>query len=634
MARRSKKSKLNSDETDPISSDEKRKIKARETKANQKIRKIKNHLKEVDAGDFGIEFLKAVYYNDIVQHDNTADKIELDDLEEGETLHWYMGQQSKLTETLVGGSQVEVKIIPCIWYECHRTDWDSDKERKAKKEKNNTNNSHAWSLKGIFNMNIDKKYRDKSYMEEYANEPDIIFGEYNNRPFVFTTKFEVLRVEVIENYVVPGFVKGAKYSYNERKSMQPPEYVYWNGKSIDTTNLLYVKLKDTDKYVIIDQAEQSERNLVIDNPSLEEEIVAFYRVGDFLTREEINRILTTCSSFKHAIPSFIYICVKYRHLQLLKKHELATKTEENIEVKKEKEVIAAASKFAKALRTEMCNKYQSFKISWFVRMTWITWSCFSIFDKMFGEKWYSKRINAKKRAKATVPKQEEQQLLEDTMQLDNTMILAITQSGADEKVFKLFRCISDGFDTLHSYFKPLERMHVAEYYEVLLEICRPFCGLYGTRALTILSLLVTSAILFNGKAPTESIDILSFWQVDEKKSNLIRNCIKGVYNGVGTDRHVIAFFNAWGRLKGLKIIDEKNKRVYKNKESYHLGATMPEDPGAYLNEVVGECSQAFGKRKTNPGRWKTWYEILKTVSKQNEEFKKFIDEWLSDWDIE
>lgn len=200
MARRSKKSKLNSDETDPISSDEKRKIKARETKANQKIRKIKNHLKEVDADDFGIEFLKAVYYNDIVQHENTADKIELDDLEEGETLHWYMEQQSKLTETLVGGSQVEVKIIPCIWYECHRTDWDSEKERDAKKEKNNTNNSHAWSLNGIFNMNIDEQYRDKSYMEEYENGPDITFGDYNNRPFVFTTKFEVLRVEVIENY--------------------------------------------------------------------------------------------------------------------------------------------------------------------------------------------------------------------------------------------------------------------------------------------------------------------------------------------------------------------------------------------------------------------------------------------------
>ena len=366
---------------------------------------------------------------------------------------------------------------------------------------------------------------------------------------------------------------------DSQDSKEVPQLIFWNGKKLCTTNLRYVKLVDApDKYIIIDVAKKKEdKQLVIDSKGLRGERVPFYRVGDYLTLDEINCIIKTCDTFKHAIPTFVLICVKYRHHQLIKKNQQLQSQKKNItEIEKADKIVQVAKEFMQAFRVVLCEHFFIFSVAEFVRLSWVTWSWFDgRYDRMFTESGQQKRRNARRRAtNPAADKEEKAQVYEDIRQLDYTTILSITQQGADESIHRMFRCISHKFDSLESYLKPpLQKMTFEKYFEVMVEICRPSCGMYTTRALTILSIFVVSAILFDGKVPTDSVDILSFWQINEKKANLIRNCISGNYDGVGCDTHVIDFLRACAELKGVKGLSVE--------DFYGLGKKVPQDPGAY-----------------------------------------------------
>ena len=609
-----------------------------------------NELKESKASDFCFKFLHEVYYH-CVHRVGTGPRRHLDNVPENITLKGYLDQKGNITEALVGDNNTEVEtiILSWMWHDGNRTRtaWEGDKEREAKNKKNKEEGSPAWSLKGVFECNRKYGKHNEDFMTEYNQEINITYANYLDRPYAFVNKFEVKRIDIIEDSVIPGFVKGSTYSYNEEETKDVPQRVFWNGELIDTTNLLYVKLEDVPgKYVLIEKKKaKTKRKLIVDSSTgrLRDKVVAFYRVGDFLTREEIHRAITKGEKCKHAIPGFIMISVKYRHHQLKlmeekRKEQAAEEDNGNNEAKNDmpvekKQIMVFAAEFIKTLREVLCENYTLFAITDFMRIAWVMWTSFDMrFDKCLEEEAMKKRKNTRARVKRRELKKNAgvdlNQVFADIKQLDYTTIISFTQHGADEKIYGVFRQISEGLDDLDSYLKPLEKLHFAEYFEVLVEIFRPVSGMFTTRALTVLYIFVVSAVLFDGKVPTDEIDILSFWQIAEKKSNLIRNCLDGVYNGVGVDSHVINFFTACAK----HLFSNDDKKLSKD-DAYYIGREMPENPGAYLNELVGECTQSYNARKDEAdGRWDKWQIVLREVVKRKVELKQFIDIWLPEWE--
>ena len=621
------------------------------------LEKLILKLKRANPSDFCYELMLAV-------SNKSNEKIELELIPFNETLKWYTSNKGPIFNQFVGHTLVKVIILPWCWFDgvsrskycsisaslkqyCSisrfaqtltyfslqlrkRQQWDEEDEREVKKQMNKSMGSHARSLLHVLNENMEEKYRNKEVLAEKYDNKYLSYGHYEKRPSAFVLLFEVTDPAIIADSLLPGFIDCPTYSYNKKDRKDLPQRIIWNGEVIvSTANLRYVKLKDSPgKYVLIDVAtDVLEKRLVINSDGLRDEIVAFYRVGDFLTLDEIKRIIKTCDKFKHAIPTVVLICIKYRHHQLLQRsNQLKAQQKKKKEIKQAKEILQLITEFMHAFREVLCENFFIFSVDEFVRISWVTWSLFdSKYNRMCSDSAQNERRSAKARAtKHATTKEEKAQVCEDTKQLDNTIIISITQQGADKSIQRMFRCISHKYDTLESYLTPLEKLTFEEYFEVMVEICRPSCGMYTTRALTILSIIVVSAMLFDGKVPTESIDLLSFWQINEKKANLIRNCMNGVYDGVGVDTHVIQFLKACAALMGVGL---------SNEDCYRFGKEMPEDPGAYLNEIIGECGQSFKARNNKDDqRWAKWKLILKQVSEKRNEFKQIIDGWLPGWD--
>ena len=597
-------------------------------KQKKRLQDVILDLQNADPGEFCYKLMLAVYKK-------SNKKIEVEEIPEDETLYWYTTNKGFIFNEFVGDSMLKVVILPWCWFDGLRLrqQWDEKDERDAKREMNKSNGSHARSLRHVLNQNMEEKYRDKEVMAEYYDNKFLSYGDYESRPSAFVLLFEVRDPVIIADNLLPGFIDCPTYSYNLEDSKDLPQHIIWNGEVIvSRANLRYVKLKDSPgKYVIIDVAtEIEEKRLVIDSDGLRDKIVAFYRVGDFLTLDEIKRIIETCQKFEHAIPTFVLVCIKYRHHQLLQRNkQLKAQQKKKNEIKQAKKILQLVTEFMHAFREVLCENFFIFSVDEFVRLSWVTWSLFdSKYNMMCSKSAQKERTNAIARAtKHATTKEEKAQVCEDTKQLDYTTIISITQQGADESIQRMFRCISHKYDTLESYLKPLERLTFEEYFEVMVEICRPSCGMYTTRALTILSIFVVSTILFDGKVPTESIDILSFWQINEKKANLIRNCLRGNYDGVGCDTHVIQFLKACAVLVGVKGLS--------NEDCYRFGKEVKKDPGAYMNEIIGECGQSFKARNNKSDlRWSKWKSLLEKVSEKRVEFKQIIGAWLPGWDKE
>ncbi len=608
-----------SNSTDDIEA--KQKAAKAEWQANRRKKDKREGLKRISADKFCEVFLKHV-------NKKGKTRLEVDPVPLEETLFGYLKYRGK-KDFEFDGSRVKTYFLPCMWYDGNKTRqaFEKDpKESKAKKDINNSTGSHAKNLEFLLNLNIEGEYRNPRVMEEYEKNNNITFANFQKRKYAFKTLFETEDPDAIANSLVPGFVECSTYGYDRYDFKEVPQGISWDGKELCTANLEYVKLDKTeDKYVIIDVAiNKEDKQLTIDTDGLRGKRVAFYRVGDFLTNEEIDRIIRTCETYKHAIPAFVLTCVKYRHHQLIKKNELATKTPREIE--REAEITEVAEDFVRALRAAMCDYSDEFAIENFERLTWLTWSAFNDdLNTLFTKKGKQKRADRRMKVTRNVTDDEEKKRMwEDVKQLEYTTILSITQQGADRDIFRMFRCISEGYTSLESYLKIFEQIPFEEFFEVLVEICRPRCGMYTTRAFTILSIFVVSAILFDGKVPTEAFDILSFWQINEKKSNLIRNCIDGVYDGVGVDGHVIKFLTACAILKGVEGL--------KDEDCYQIGKNVQKDPGAYMNEIIGECGQSFKRREDESQRWGVWKGVLHKVSSRRDEFKQIIDKWLPGWD--
>eukprot|EP00984_Skeletonema_dohrnii_P019185 scaffold9111_cov90-Skeletonema_dohrnii-CCMP3373.AAC.1 len=580
--------------------------------ANQKsrLKKRKTNLRQLPAQQFSEAMLQNIHWLNI-KSDERRHGININ---KSETIIDYLTYKGDKKEEFEDGTLIKTTILPYMWQygDKTRTAWDSKDVGKIKNQQ-----TTASRMKLVMEANT------KNLMDKESN--GVYYGNYTKRPSAFDLLFETQDIERIENELLPAFIPGSSYNLDERGvgcAVSPN--IYWNGKMIPTSCLQYLKLNGVDNKFLFVQKEKNgdQRQLCIDGNGLRNKLIAYYRVGDWMSREEIMRVIELCKDYKHAIPAFILITITYRHYKLRNEFK-SGKTPAIKQEDEKKEAMVLACDFAKALREAVSDNIDLFGPKDLVRTGWITWSPMAVkFNKMYNENELNKRrVELRKVTKENH---------DEVLYFHYALIIFITQHAADEVVEEAFRNVTDGMTTLDSFLKPLRRIDMCEYFEILMEIFRPVSGMYATRALTILNLIVVSAVLYRGKVPREASELMGFWQVSEKKSNIILNTQEGIFVGVGVDKHVICILIACLDciIQGYKRDSSESGR---KTDSYFIGSIMPEDPGAFFNEIVGECAQAYSNRHVlGDDRWSgIWLPILREVSKRDERFKRIICKWLS-----
>ncbi len=468
-------------------------------------------------------------------------------------------------------------------------------------------------LQMIASANSDGREWAKKLEEEKTWSGGHNFGQYNKREFNYECTMEVGTdddiVDRAFNTLLVAFVVGDRtktYSTRdaEKEVLQHRNeeqlQLYWNGNEVDMESVTFKTLKGDNDYYFYESS-----MLQVDGKGYEGETIAFYRLGDYLTKEEIRRTFKYCEQFKHAAPVFLATFCAHRLVEKAATDKVKNEhqcTRHPAKVRKIVDrTIKRVTNLLLKIRDKMTPCYDIFNMTDFVRCAWESWT-YTVprHDEYYG--YLIKQARLKRRKETirvmridghTYPDStDDGKLLEEVRLLHAYMIMLISQQSTDAVTESMFGLISHNFTTAGSYLQPLMMMSWCNLFEVYTEVLRS-SALYTQKAACLLNSFAIIEVLYDGKVPRDYDTIRLFRQMGPKKSIVTLSVLGGYNKQIGIDTHVNSLIRACGQNQ------------LKDEEVFYVSWNLPEDPGAYANNVSGEIRQAYeDKRKATWSKWK------------------------------
>jgi endonuclease III len=550
------------------------------------------------------------------------------------------------------------------------SEWDKDQDERDEKISKDEENNPIYDLTERLQM-VNTHVTNESTARWFKNMQGFNFGLHDERKYSIKTRMRVTddkeSIYIASNtLVVICFVKknNGKYSIekSEQVEMSPATRLYYDNEQVmaDDVKCSYF-LKNNKLRVYTSRTVQHK----IRGRGYKTGTIAFVRVADLLTKDEITRIFQSCSEYKHAIPVFIWICCSHRVNQYFLKEEEdedsamvkdnteqaaeqvgdeddnnnddnnnKKKKKKKKEEEKEKQIkmtLQLATKLMKEIKHQLIWNYWRLNSMDLERMSWDTWSgAKKEHDKLYEQKERQRRQRHRKRMirdyKSHYKFSDESMILEEVRLFQCFMIMLITQQSSDVDSSEwMFRRVSYGYTTPRSYLGALKKMSYSNLLEVFIELCRSK-ALYTQRASSLLRSFVIIEILHQGRVPRTFNELNAFKQMEKKKCHITLNTALGEYLALGADVHVINLIMACGVACGCGKLSTR--------DIIEITKRMDEDPGAFFNEIAAEIAQAFDDwEKRNA--WKSWYIIIGKVINKDKQYDAAISEWLGqDWSEE
>lgn len=352
--------------------------------------------------------------------------------------------------------------------------------------------------------------------------------------------------------------------------------------------------------------------------------MGYLRVGDYLTRDEIQncRNLSTSLKSDKLLPLFLMIVCQFKWSigETEFKDEKNKYKLENWNPKYKSQIDDFITTVVIPFVTDLrccflhCLNDHNVTLDLFKRLVWEEWPPFADRYDACRSKDYQEEINDKK-------KKYDENEIRISRNFHYATIMALSSQSADSSTKEYYNLLLHEVYTPREFLNPLSEMEFLEFFEVNYEILRR-SSMAATKLLSVIQYAVVSLVLFDGDiAKMSDVEMRSISQISQKKQAITKNIVDpSSFSQVGGDIHVTNFLKASAAIKDPSLTLTEEAILY-------ILSNIEPGVGYVMNELLGQCAQLFNSKETQIQEKNLIRKIIESMKEKEVSYSSIFEKW-------